>query len=214
MKEVKTVAAGPRKSFIVGLKFVFSSRNILLISLAGFSSVWCQIGFGSIANAYMVDTLGVTKMEAGRVMMIYGLIGIFMAALAGYASDKNPTKKQMMIIVCHVIMIALFLAFGRMGTLTACLVVACGIGLVMAFANPIYSIVIAENAGPEWAATAGGTGNCIFQIGALLSPMAIGIAKDATGGYAATWWILAAGALVGVIVTFFVTNAPSLQAKK
>lgn len=208
MKDAKTVAAGPRKSFTVGLKFVVSNRNIILISLAGFSNVWCQIGFGSVANPYMVSALGVTVAEAGRVMMIYGLIGILMPTLAGYLSGKFPRRKTGLIILCHILMIAAFLLFGQMSSLNGALAVACLIGLLIAFSNPIYSIIIADNAGPEWAATAGGVGNCIFQIGALLSPLVIGLARDFTGMHTWTWWILAGGALLGIIVTAMISNKP------
>ena len=205
MKEVK-MASGPRKSFMVGLKFVCSNWNILFISLAGFSIVWCQIGFGSIANPYMVAALNVTRVEAGRVMMIYGLIGILMPTLAGYLCGKMPNRKRTMIIICHAVLIGAFILFGRMDTLAMATVVACLIGVLMAFANPIYSVIIAENAGPEWAATAGGVGNCIFQIGALLAPMAIGFARDSSGHFAWSWWILAAGAFMGIIATALVKN--------
>jgi len=209
MKDAKVAAAGPRKSFMVGLKFVVSNKAIILISLAGFSNVWCQIGFGSVANPYMVSALGVTVAEAGRVMMIYGLIGIFMPTMAGYLSGKFPRRKPVMIILCHIGLIAAFLLFGRMGSLSGALVVACAIGLLIAFSNPVYSIIIADNAGPEWAATAGGVGNCIFQIGALLSPLVIGLARDFTGAHTWTWWILAAGALLGIVTTAMIPNKPA-----
>ncbi|MDL2259252.1 MFS transporter [Deltaproteobacteria bacterium OttesenSCG-928-K17] len=206
MKEVKTVAAGPRKSFIVGLKYVLSNKNILLVSLAGFSLIWCQIGFGSIANKYMTDALSFSLAEAGRVMTAFGLIGILMPSLAGYLCGKFPAGKKWMLIMCHVLLIAFLLIFGQLSTMTACLVVASVLGCLMGFANPIYSVVIAENAGPEWAATAGGVGNCIFQIAAILSPLAIGMARDATGGFGLTWWILAGGAALGILVSMPLTT--------
>ena len=96
MKEAAVKGGGPRKSFLVGLKFVFGNRNILLISLAGFSIIWVQIGFGSVGNPYLVSNLGLTVAEAGRIMMIYGLIGILMPSLAGYLSGKFPLRKNMM----------------------------------------------------------------------------------------------------------------------
>ena len=68
--------------------------------------------------------------------------------------------------------------------------VAIVIGLLMAFANPDYTVIISDNAGREWAATAGGVGNCIFQIAAILSTLAVGIARDATQGHGWTFWIL------------------------
>ena len=207
MKEIKA-AAGQRKSFMVGLKFVCSNSNILLISLAGFSIVWCQIGFGSIANSYMVDVMDVSRIEAGRVMMLYGLVGILMPTLAGYLCGRLPCRKRTMIIGGHALIIFAFLLFGQMETLMAASVVACLLGALFAFTNPISSIIIADNAGPEWAATAAGVGNSIFQVGALLSPLVIGFARDASGGYGWTWWILGAGALIGIVTTSLVKNKP------
>jgi sugar phosphate permease len=201
MKDRSLGGGGPRKSFLVGLRYVFSNRNILLISLAGFSVVWCQIGFGSVGNSYLVTSFGVTPAEAGRVMMVYGLVGLLMPALAGYLCGKMPTRKRHMIILCHVLLIVCLLLFGKAGSMGAAFAVACGIGILMAFANPIYSVIIADNAGPEWAATAGGVGNCIFQIAAILSPLAVGMARDATGGHVYTFWIIAAGALIGIVTT-------------
>jgi sugar phosphate permease len=208
MKDASIKGGGPRKSFIVGLKFVVSNRNILFISVAGFSIVWVQIGFGSVGNPYLVSNLGLTVAEAGRIMMIYGLIGLLMPSLAGYLSGKFPLRKNMMIIVCHVVVVGAVLLFGRTTTFSGALAAACLLGLLIAFLNPIYSVITAENAGPEWAATAGGVGNCIFQIAAILSPLAIGMARDQTGTHAWTWWILAAGSILGILATAMVTNAP------
>lgn len=198
---------GPRKSFLVGLKYVFSNRNILLISLAGFSVIWCQIGFGSVANSYLVSTFGVTPAEAGRLMMVYGLVGLLMPALAGYLCGRLPKRKRHMIIYTHVLLVVFLVLFGKVGSMNAAFAVAIVIGLLMAFANPIYTVIIADNAGREWAATAGGVGNCIFQIAAILSPLAVGIARDATQGHGWTFWILAAGAILGILTTALTTDA-------
>lgn len=209
MKEIRGGQGGPRKSFLVGLKYVFSSRNILLISLTGFSMIWCQIGFGSIANTYMKEALGFTPVQAGQVMSLYGLIGIVMGVLAGYMCGKFPAGKKWMIIAAHALIIAFLMLFGRLTGLSGIMAAAAVLGCLMAFANPIYSVVIAENAGQEWAATAGGVGNAIFQIGAIFSPMAIGLARDATGDFSYTWLILAAGAALGIITTLGVTPKPA-----
>lgn len=205
MKEIK-VDSAQRKGFMVGLKFVVSNPNILFISLAGFGIIWCQVGFGSIANAYMVNVLDATRIEAGRVMMLFGLIGIFMPALAGYLCGKIPNHKRTMIISCNLVLIFAFLFFGQMGTLAAVAIVASLIGILLSFANPIYAVIITDNSGPEWAATAGGVGNCLFQIGALLSPLAIGLARDVSGHYDLVWWILAGGAFLSAIATALVKN--------
>ena len=165
------------------------------------------IGFGSVANSYMVTTFGVTPAEAGRVMVLFGLVGLLMPSLAGYLCGRLPSRKRHMIILAHVLLVVFLLAFGRVGSIGAASPVAIIIGLLVAFANPIYTVIIADNAGNEWAATAGGVGNCIFQIAAILSPLAIGLARDATGGHGWTFGILAAGSVLGIISTMLTTDA-------
>ncbi|MDR2946669.1 MAG: MFS transporter [Candidatus Adiutrix sp.] len=209
MKEVKTTQAGPRKSIMVGLKYVFSNRNILLVSLAGFSLIWCQMGFGSVGNLYMTEHLGFSNVDAGDVMSAFGIMGLFSAAVAGWLCGKFPSGKKWMIVMCHILMIVFLLMFGQLTTLTACMAMAVVLGLLFGFANPIYSVVIAESAGPEWAATAGGLGNAIFQVAAILSPMALGIARDATNGFGYTWYILAAGAVFGIVMALGLTHKPA-----
>ena len=209
MRETGTAAAGPRRKFLGGLGFVLRNRNILLISLSGFSVVWAQIGFGSAANAYLVKSLGLRLEEAGRVMLAYGLAGFLTPALAGYLCVKFPRGKKAMLIGGHLALAAALLFFGGLNGLTRVFLAAGLIGLLVSFLNPISTVIIADNAAPEWAATAGGVGNSIFQVGAVLSPLAIGLAADARGDYGLTWAILAAGALVGVFTTALVRNPKS-----
>jgi predicted MFS family arabinose efflux permease len=168
--------------------------------------VWAQIGFGSVANPYLVTALGFTVAEAGRVMLIYGLAGLLMPALAGYLCVRFPPGKKVMIIGGHMALAAALLTFGKVSGAIPVLVTACLVGLLVSFLNPIYTVIIADNADPEWAATAGGVGNSIFQVGAVLSPLAIGLAADARGDYGLTWTILAAGAAIGIVTTALVID--------
>jgi predicted MFS family arabinose efflux permease len=209
MKDRKTLSAGRRKSFMTGLRFVMRNRTMLLIFLIGFSGVWAQIGFGSVANSYMAGFLNMSVSDAGRVMMMYGIIGIPVSALAGWFSGRNPSKKKRMVVMCHVLMSAAFFVFGQSGGYAGILLTACAIGFLIACVNALCSLMIADSAGPEWAATAGGVGNCIFQIGALVSPLAIGLARDAAGHYAWTWWILGIGALLGAFAAAFIKGGES-----
>jgi len=104
-----------------------------------------------------------------------------------------------MIIVGHLVLTAALLAFGAVSEAAPIVLLASIIGLLMPFLNPIYPIIVADNAGPEWAATAAGVSNCIVQVAAILSPLVIGLAADARGDYVLTWMILATGALAGII---------------
>ncbi|MDR1167100.1 MAG: MFS transporter [Deltaproteobacteria bacterium] len=203
-------AAADRPSFAAGLKYVFRNRNILLISLAGFSNLWCQLGFGSVGNDYLVETFNVTSKEAGNVMALYGLVGLLMPAFAGYLCGAFPLRKRLCVIVAHILLAGVLIVYGGATTLRAAIVLAACVGLLIAFSNPLYTIITADNADPRWAGVAGGVGNCIYQFGSLLSPIVLGRVHDWRGDYGLTFYILAAGALIGIFVTLFTTNAPGL----
>jgi predicted MFS family arabinose efflux permease len=174
--------------------------------LAGFSGLWCQIGFGSAANAYLVNALGLSVPEAGRVMMIYGLIGLFMPTVAGYLCLKFPPGKKIIVIVGHLALAVVLWIFGGISGVVPILLTVSAIGLLVPFLNTFYVVITADNAGPEWAATAGGVSNCIYQIAALLSPLVIGLAADARGDYSLTWVILSTGALIGAVATIWLSS--------
>jgi predicted MFS family arabinose efflux permease len=211
MREIKGLERAPqadKKGFLSGLSYVLRSRNIILISLAGFSIVWCQIGFGSVANAYFTERFGIDQVKAGQIMMLYGLIGILMPSLSGFLCVRFPNRKKAMVLVCHAFLALAFLLFGGCQGLGSAVVIASAIGLLIAFANPLYTVITADNASREWAGAAMGVGNCIFQLGAILSPLAIGLARDHSGGHSYTFVILAAGSLLGIAVTLFVGSGP------
>ncbi|MCL2792085.1 MAG: MFS transporter [Spirochaetaceae bacterium] len=205
MKDKKISVSGPRKNFLTGLKFVLSNRNTLLIAFAGLGIVWSQIGFASVANPYMTEYLDLCLVGAGRLMMVYGLIGIPVAALTGYISTGNISKKKTMIIASYCLTAVLLIIFGRLDSYVGVFVVICVLGILIPCASALASILLADSAGPEWAATAGGVGNCIFQIGALLSPLLIGIVRDTAGHHTWTWGILAAGAVFGIFFAMLVS---------
>ncbi|MDR3204744.1 MAG: MFS transporter [Deltaproteobacteria bacterium] len=194
-----SVASSRRKSFLESLKFVLKNRNIILMALAGFSIVWCQIGFGSVINTYLVSNLKLNEVKAGELVAFYGLAGILMPACAGYFCGVFPHRKTRLIIISHLALAAALVAFGYIKLWHEALYLIIIIGLLVSFANPLSTIIIADNAGPEWAGAAGGVANCIFQFGALLSPLAIGLTMDMIGTHALTFIILGVGSLLGVM---------------
>jgi len=199
MKE-RQVASGLRRSFVVGLKYVLASRNLILMGLIGFCGLWVQIGFGSIGNDYLVSVFGLNLKSAGWVMVLYGLAGLAVSLAAGFLSGKWPRYKKSMTIVCFLLMAGFCLLFGRLDSMGAVLAGTCMIGMAVSFANAIQSILIADFTPPEWMATAGGLTNTIFQIGALLSPLVIGRAIVHSGDFSPTWPLLSAGALAGAVL--------------
>ena len=92
-------AAGPRRSFAVGLKYVLASRNLILIGLIGFCGLWVQIGFGSVGNDYLVSAFGLNLKAAGWVMAVYGLSGLAVSLAAGFLAGRRPRYKKSMTVV-------------------------------------------------------------------------------------------------------------------
>lgn len=196
MKDL-SVVSGPRRSFIVGLKYVLASRNLILIGLIGFCGLWVQIGFGSVGNDYLVSVFGLNLKRAGGVMVLYGLAGLAVCLGAGFLSGRLPGYKKHMTVICYLLMALFCFGFGRLNSMGAVLAGAVLVGVTVSFANAIQSILIADLTPPEWMATAGGVTNTIFQLGALLSPLVIGRAIVHDGGFGPTWPLLGIAALGG-----------------
>ena len=84
-------------------------------------------------------------------------------------------------------------------------------GFVSYFANPHLSLMIAEIAGKDRSATATGISNVMFQIGAILAPLALGMSIDMTHTFHSIWYILALGPLVGILVMSLVRPPTAAQ---
>jgi predicted MFS family arabinose efflux permease len=60
--------------------------------------------------------------------------------------------------------------------------------------------MISEFAGQQYAATANGASNFIFQLASMIGPFVMGWSIDVTGSFASVWWIMAAGPIVGIFL--------------
>ena len=117
----------------------------------------------------------------------------------GYVITQIPSGLLTDLFGPRLILFIALLAFGGASSGISALLAACVIGFMVTFLNPVFTVILADNADPEWSATAAGVSNTIYQIAAILSPLIIGLAADARGNYGLTWIILAAGALIGVV---------------
>ncbi|WP_018085959.1 MFS transporter [Desulfurispora thermophila] len=185
-------------SMFGGFKVVFGSKDLMLTALAGFCLMWVELGTATWANAY-IKKLGYTVQAAGLVMIFYGIGGILAPLFSGYISDKIGQRKNILIL-SYALIIPLTIAFGYQTSMTA----LCTLGFIFGFcsymANPHLTVMISEFAGKEWAATANGTANFIFQLASMIGPLVLGWSIDFTGSFNSVWWIMAAGPLLGIIL--------------
>lgn len=69
-----------------GFKVIFSSRELILTSFAGFCLLWSELGIATWANTYIKTKLGYSVATAGLVMIFYGIGGVVAPLLSGYIS--------------------------------------------------------------------------------------------------------------------------------
>ncbi|WP_094605814.1 putative sulfoacetate transporter SauU [Sporomusa silvacetica DSM 10669] len=186
------------KSFFGGFKVFFNNRNIVLIAIAGFCLMWMELGLATWANAY-VKKLGFSVKEAGIVLIWYSLGGLIAPIVSGWISDKIGNRKNI-IIAAYAISVPLTIYFGSQTTLQMLNIIGFVYGFCSYFANPHLSLMVSEYAGKEWAATANGIANFIFQLAPMVGPLILGGVIDMSGSFNTVWYMMAAGPIVGILV--------------
>lgn len=186
------------KSMFAGIRVVLSNKNILLTSAAGFCLMWVELGTATWANAY-IKKLGFSIADAGMVMIFYGIGGVVAPMVSGYISDKIGNRK-LLLIISYILIIPLTVYFGYQTTINMLSIVGFLFGFCSYLANPQLTVLISEFAGKEWAATANGFSNFIFQMASMVGPLLLGWSIDTTGSFNTVWYMMAAGPLVGIIV--------------
>jgi len=198
------------QSIFGGVPSFFKSRDLVLLGFGGFCLVWMEIGFAAFANTFLKKQLGFGIKEAGLILVCYSIGGILASPASGWISDLIGHRKQL-VIGAFVLSMCCTVYFGYQTTAQMLLVIGFIYGFVSYFANPHLSLMIAEIAGKDRSATATGISNVMFQIGSILSPLALGISIDVTHTFHSIWYILALGPLVGIIVMIAVRPPTAAQ---
>lgn len=181
-----------------GLKVVFTSKKLIILAFAGFSLMWAELGLATWANAYFKQ-LGFSIGASGTIMVVYGL-GAVLAPLTSVFWLKLFGKMRRLIIVAFLCQIPLTIIFGQIQQFELLLGLGFVLGYVSYMVNSPLNILITDVSGKEWAATAIGTTNLIFQFASMVCPLVVGWSIDMTGSFGSCWYIVAAGSLVGMIL--------------
>lgn len=186
------------KGLLTGFKVIFNSRDLILTAFAGFCLMWLELGMATWANAY-IKRLGFSVAAAGGVMVFYGLGGVLAPLISGFVSDITRQRKWL-IVIAYLLVIPLTVVFGSQKSLIMLSVMGFILGFCSYIANPQLTVLISQFAGKEWAATANGVSNFLFQLASLISPWLIGMVIDFTGNFSWVWFIMAAGPLAGILL--------------
>ncbi|QDR78945.1 MFS transporter [Sporomusa termitida] len=185
------------KSFFGGFKVFFANRNIVLVAVAGFCLMWMELGVATWANVY-IKNLGFTVKEAGTVLIWYSVGGVIAPVISGWVSDRLGNRKHL-VIAAYLISAPLTVYFGSQTTLSMLNMAGFVYGFCSYLANPHLSLMVSEFAGKEWAATANGITNFIFQLASMIGPLVLGGVIDLTGNFSTVWYMMAAGPIVGIL---------------
>lgn len=195
-----TPAAEARPS----IKPLLRNRDLILLALAGFAALWGTWGFAFWANALMIRGYGFSAIEAGGIVALVGIAAIVGKPLIGLLSDWLGGRRKGITIACLIEFTVMLLVFGNLHDRLAFQIAAPLLGLGAFLYSPLMAAMVAEASGVALAGSATGLAASLWQLGAVIVPLVVGIVFQATGSFMAAFATLAAGPLLGAICMIFV----------
>jgi sugar phosphate permease len=182
------------------------NRNLLLLGLAGFGALWGTWGFAFWASALMIHGYGLSVVQAGYVVALFGAGAIVAKPAIGLASDLMGGRRKVLVIGCLFLFVVCLLVFSGLSKLSAFEIMAPFLG-VGAFAySPLMNTMVAETSGHALAASGAGFTNAFWGLGNVIVPAVVGLVFQTTGSFQAAFVTLAAGPLLGAICMLFIAE--------
>ena len=178
-----------QKSF-AGLLTVLRHPKICFLGLVGFWLVWLTVGFITWGNT-RVKNLGFSMEEAAMVMIAFGIGGVLGSPAGGFAVQKTRSIRNVLMLL-FLVLVPLTWLFYEHTSLQGMAWSAAALGFGIGFANPFMPMLTARYFPRELMGTAGGVTGCMYQLGAVFSPLVMGYGFDVTGDFTLAWKILAA----------------------
>jgi ACS family tartrate transporter-like MFS transporter len=191
------------------VKGVFTNPMVWAFSFIYFVSTTTNYGL-SMFMPQIIKQLGFSTMQTGFVMFVPYIIGCAGMLIIGYLSDRHKERKWHLIACCMMIAIGLGVA-GWLGNTIGAIGAMCFAAIgIMGFKGPFWPLPSAYLSG---AGAAAGIAliNSVGNLGGFAGPYAVGLAKQMTGSFTNGLYALAAVALAGAFLTFFVIKVHKPQ---
>ncbi|MBA4496454.1 MFS transporter [Paenactinomyces guangxiensis] len=182
---------------------LLKNRNLMLTWLSGFCAMWATWGTATWANTYINKALHLSLAEAGAIMSIYGITAILCKPIIGICSEFIRSKKILLFWLL-VTFAPMLLWFGSNKNVHLLYVLAGILGISAFVYSPVVNNFIGELVDRKQIGTATGLVNTIWQLGSLLSPLAVGSVLDQTHNYFYAFGTLALGPVLAAIIILFV----------
>ncbi|WP_409304781.1 MFS transporter [Peribacillus sp. SCS-155] len=211
-KKVSDVAAEPKKITRKEYAEVYKNRNTLLCTIISAVFMTWLFVFTTFAPVYLTSK-GYTPGEMGLIMAAIGF-GSFVWGFGGPAiSDKFGRKPTLIIfsLVASLSPVVLAMIHGSVGTMML-------LGFLTAVGQACFPLFMAIIPGESMPAGLVASAISVTQlvgeiVGGCVAPVVAGMAADAWG-LEAPLWIAFAGALIGGIIAFGLSETAPIKLKQ
>lgn len=186
---------------------LFRNRDLILLAIVGFGSLWGTWGFAFWANALMIKGYGLSAVRAGFITATFGIGAIVSKPLIGLLSDFLGGRRKALLVICFATFTIMLLVFGTLKTELAFLIAAPILGVSAFVYTPLVAAMVAELVGPALVGSAYGISNAFWQLGTVLVPLVVGQVFQQTGSFYAAFVALAAGPFVATLAMTRVNEA-------
>ncbi|MEJ8546745.1 MFS transporter [Brevibacillus borstelensis] len=190
---------------------LFKNRNLMVTGFSGFCAMWATWGTATWANTYMNKGLGISLVEAGVIMSIYGVTALLCKPIIGILSDVLKVKRKTLLFIVLFLFGPVLMWFAMTTNASMLYIAAAILGIAAFVYSPIMNNYIGELVPRRLVGTATGFVNTIWQLGSLISPLAVGAVLDATNSYFFAFLTLAIGPLLGAFIILLVKEEAAVD---
>jgi len=180
------------------------NRGLMITALAGFCAMWATWGTATWANTYINKSFNLSLVQVGAVMSTYGAAALICKPIAGLMHDLLSGRRKYLLSVMLISFGILLLWFGTNTSVQVLYILAPLLGITAFIYSPVMSTLVGELVSPNLVGTAIGFVNAIWQLGSLISPLAVGAVIDATNNFFYAFAMLAIGPIAGAFVILYI----------
>ncbi|MBF8299572.1 MAG: putative integral rane protein, partial [Dehalococcoidia bacterium] len=179
---------------------VVRERNTLLLSLASIAPLALFVGYSSWLPTYYNEVFGMSLQRASALVTIIPLLGAIVNASSGLLLDRAGIRKPFLVVPCIILPVA---AIGTFATNNQAVIIPAImlLGMASSIFMPALFTVAMELPGitPQRVALVISTVLTLGNLGAAISPWAVGASTDRLGSYLPSLFALALLPLLTVV---------------
>lgn len=189
------------------LFYFATNKQILLLCATGLFATGTTWGVTSWTNLFMQKGAGISALDAGRVMVIYGLAAFFAKPLIGYISDNVKLPKSKTAAICLFLLAPALLIYAQTKTLSIFYITGPLLAMAAFMYSPLTNALSIELAPEGMKATGAGFVNFFNQIGSLTAPLVLGQVLEFTQSYQYALMCIAIFPLIAALCLLFIESS-------